>query len=61
MSFGYLTTDERVGADGVKELLEVDLFELTLTATPVNPDARVLDTSRSTPSGSALRGIGEGA
>ena len=44
MSFGFLTLDDRVGADGVKELLEIDLFEITLTPTPANPDAVVLST-----------------
>ena len=37
MSLGFLTLDDRVGADGVKELLEIDLFEITLTPTPANP------------------------
>jgi phage head maturation protease len=44
LSFGYLTTDHRVGADGTKELVELDLFEITLTPTPANADTRVLET-----------------
>ena len=44
LSFGYLTTDDRVGTDGTKELLELDLFEITLTPTPANADTRVLET-----------------
>jgi Caudovirus prohead serine protease len=44
LSFGYLLTDERVGADGIKELLAIDVFEITLTAAPANVDTRVLTT-----------------
>ena len=44
LSSGYLTTDHRVGADGTKELVELDLFEITLTPTPANADTRVLET-----------------
>jgi HK97 family phage prohead protease len=44
LSFGYLTEDEREGADGVKELTQLDLMEVTLTSVPANPDARVLST-----------------
>ena len=44
LSFGYLVTDERVGADGVRELTELDVFEISLTATPANGDTRVLST-----------------
>lgn len=42
LSFGYLVEDERIAEDGVKELTAVDLFEITLTSTPANPDAKVL-------------------
>ena len=44
LSFGYLTLDDRVAADGTKELVELDLFEVTLTPTPANADTRVLET-----------------
>ena len=44
LSFGYLTTEDRVGNDGTKELVELDLFEITLTPTPANADTRVLET-----------------
>jgi HK97 family phage prohead protease len=44
LSFGYLVDDERVADDGVKELLSIDIFEVTLTSTPANADARVLST-----------------
>jgi HK97 family phage prohead protease len=42
LSFGYLVTDARDAADGVKELTALDVFEVTLTSTPANADARVL-------------------
>jgi HK97 family phage prohead protease len=42
LSFGYLVTDERKAEDGVNELLDLDVFEATLTPTPVNADTRVL-------------------
>ena len=42
LSFGYLTEADREGSDGVKELTQIDLMEVTLTSTPANPDARVL-------------------
>ena len=44
LSFGFVTLDERVADDGVKDLLEVDLFEVSLTARPANSDTRVLET-----------------
>ena len=43
LSFGYLTLDERVGADGTRELLDLDMFEITLTGAPMNPGAVVLE------------------
>jgi HK97 family phage prohead protease len=49
LSFGYLVEDERVGADGVKELTELDVYEITLTSTPANADARVLSTKSVAP------------
>jgi HK97 family phage prohead protease len=49
LSFGYLVENERVGPDGVKELTELDVFEVTLTSTPANADARVLSTKSVTP------------
>ena len=42
LSFGFLVEEDRKGADGVKELTKIDLMEVTLTAVPANPDARVL-------------------
>ncbi len=29
LSFGYIVTEDRDGADGTKELVELDLFEIT--------------------------------
>lgn len=43
LSFGFLTEEERTGADGVKELTRIDLMEVTLTVVPANPSAQVLD------------------
>jgi Caudovirus prohead serine protease len=42
LSFGYLATDQKRGRDGVNQLREIDLYEVSLTATPANPDTRVL-------------------
>ena len=41
VSFGYLTVKERKASDA-NELLEIDLYEISLTPSPANPDARVL-------------------
>jgi HK97 family phage prohead protease len=42
LSFGYLTPRERKAAGGINELLELDLFEITVAPHPVNPDTRFL-------------------
>lgn len=42
LSFGFLVEKDRTASDGVKELTQIDLMEVTLTAVPANPDARVL-------------------
>jgi Caudovirus prohead serine protease len=44
LSFGYLVTKSRERSDGVTELIELDLFEISLTGAPVNQDARILST-----------------
>ncbi|HEX6116948.1 MAG TPA: HK97 family phage prohead protease [Solirubrobacterales bacterium] len=49
LSFGYLVTDDLDRSDGVKELLAIDLFEITLTGVPANADARVLSTKSMQP------------
>lgn len=42
LSFGYLTPRERKASGGINELLELDLFEITVAPHPVNPDTRFL-------------------
>jgi len=42
VSFGYLVTDEEDGADDTRLLKAIDLFEVSLTATPMNGDTRVV-------------------
>lgn len=43
-SFGFLTVKSRERPDGVKELLELDIFEVSVTASPMNNMTRVLST-----------------
>jgi len=42
LSFGYKVDKARRGAGGIKELLALDLFEVSLTPAPANADTRVL-------------------
>jgi HK97 family phage prohead protease len=42
LSFGYLATDTSKRDDGVQELREVDLFEISIVPAPANPDTRIL-------------------
>jgi uncharacterized protein len=42
LSFGYVALQEQRRADGIKELLELDLFEISVTPSPMNPDTRFL-------------------
>lgn len=42
LSFGYMTTRERKAKDGINELLEIDLFEVSIVPAPANPDTRLL-------------------
>lgn len=42
LSFGYLATKERKAKDGINELLEIDLFEVSIVPAPANPDTRLL-------------------
>jgi uncharacterized protein len=42
LSFGYLATDKATRPDGVQELRELDLFEISLVAAPANADTRIL-------------------
>jgi HK97 family phage prohead protease len=42
LSFGYLATDKATRADGVQELHEIDLFEISIVPAPANADTRIL-------------------
>lgn len=42
LSFGYMVQDEGEGEDGIRELKKLDLFEITVTAIPANPDTRFI-------------------
>jgi hypothetical protein len=42
LSFGYMVTADREADDGIKELLGIDLFEVTITPIPANPATRFL-------------------
>ena len=42
LSFGYMVTDGEEAKDGTYELKTVDLFEITVTPAPMNPDTRFL-------------------
>jgi len=42
LSFGYLAVRERKRDNGINELLEIDLFEVTVASGPINPDTRFL-------------------
>lgn len=43
LSFGYMVTDGAEAKDGTYELKAVDLFEVTVTPSPMNPDTRFLN------------------
>jgi HK97 family phage prohead protease len=42
LSFGYLATDKATRSDGVQELRELDLFEISIVPAPANADTRIL-------------------
>ena len=42
LSFGYLATQSHKRADGVIELTEIDLFEVSIVGAPANVDTRIL-------------------
>jgi HK97 family phage prohead protease len=42
VSFGYLVTDKEDAGDGTRLLKAIDLFEVSLTAVPMNGDTRVV-------------------
>ena len=43
LSFGYLATKKRKRDDGIQDLLEIDLFEITVTPGPANRETRFLN------------------
>lgn len=43
LSFGYMVTDGGEAKDGVYEIKGIDLFEISITPAPMNPDTRFLD------------------
>jgi hypothetical protein len=43
-SFGYLALDTVKRADGVREIRELDVFEVSATPTPMNAETRVVST-----------------
>lgn len=48
LSFGYMVTDGAEGEDGVYELKAIDLFEISVTPAPMNPDTRFLSLKSAT-------------
>lgn len=42
LSFGYLVEKSRKATNGVTDLLEIDLFEISIVPAPANADTRVL-------------------
>ena len=43
LSFGFMTTKKQERSDGVTELHEVDLFEISIVPHPANADTRIID------------------
>ena len=43
LSFGYMVTEGGEGKDGIYEIKEIDLFEISVTPSPMNPDTRFID------------------
>jgi len=42
LSFGYMTVKSKVASDGINDLLELDLFTVTVTPSSANADTRFL-------------------
>jgi uncharacterized protein len=42
-SFGYVATKERERSDGGRDLLEIDVYEVSVTPSPMNNRTRVLE------------------
>jgi HK97 family phage prohead protease len=43
LSFGYVTVKQQKRSDGINELHELDLFEISIVPAPANSDTRVLE------------------
>lgn len=43
LSFGFLVREDAKAKDGIRELKDIDLFEITITPAPANPDTRFID------------------
>jgi HK97 family phage prohead protease len=43
LSFGYVTLRRRERQDGINELHELDLFEISIVPHPANPDTRIVE------------------
>jgi HK97 family phage prohead protease len=56
LSFGYIVTSDFKRDDGVRELLAIDLYEISLTPSPANPDTRITS-MKSASRGSGLAGV----
>jgi hypothetical protein len=48
LSFGYIVTADFKRDDGVRELLGIDLFEVSLTPSPANPETRIVSMKAAT-------------
>jgi uncharacterized protein len=48
LSFGFVTTKSHERADGVTELHEIDLFEVSIVSAPANADTRILSLKSAT-------------
>lgn len=55
LSFGYVVNKERKRGDGVTELLELDLFEISVVPRPANPATRFLSVKGTDSTAPSLR------
>ena len=55
LSFGFVATDSIMRDDGVQELREIDLYEISLVAAPANFDTHILQTKAATDGFDTLR------
>ena len=49
LSFGYMISKSKARSDGVRELLEIDLFEISVVPAPANPDTRFVSLKAASP------------